>query len=155
MPIFSRLIFEAIRWKSRHRLCDKSGAVDASKRSLGYVFVARNYMPRGGAKGEVDRIGYDGETLAFVGVRTRTVGAQLTTLPELSVTAEKRRVVARMAHRFLTERHVKDIPSASMSSASTTSPASRRKAVSTKTPSILRCNAICFCPVCFREMSEK
>jgi Holliday junction resolvase-like predicted endonuclease len=45
-------------------------------------------MPGGGAKGEVDCIGYDGETLALVGVRTRTVGAQLTTLPELSVTAE-------------------------------------------------------------------
>ena len=38
----------------------------------GYVFVARNYMPRG-AKGEIDLIGYDGKTLAFVEVRTRTV----------------------------------------------------------------------------------
>jgi hypothetical protein len=34
-------------------------------------------------KGEIDLIGYDGETLAFVEVRTRTA------LPELSVTAEK------------------------------------------------------------------
>ena len=39
-------------------------------RRLGYVFIARNYMPRGG-KGEIDLIGYDGNTLAFVEVRTR------------------------------------------------------------------------------------
>jgi hypothetical protein len=29
-------------------------------------FVARNYMPRG-IKGEIDLMGHDGETLAFVG----------------------------------------------------------------------------------------
>lgn len=123
------LAYQLIRWKSRRGLRDESDVVDASKRTrkqrtgvrgetfaywylrrLGYVFVARNYMPRGGAKGEVDLIGYDGDTLAFVEVRTRTVGAQLTALPELSVTAEKQHVVARTAQRFLAERHVKDIP---------------------------------------------
>jgi len=57
-------------------------------RTQGYVFVARNYHPAG-AKGDVDLIGYDGETLAFVEVRTRTVGERLTALPELIVTAEK------------------------------------------------------------------
>ena len=123
------LAYQWIRWKSRRGLRDESDAVDASKRTrkqrtgvrgetfaywylrrLGYVFVARNYMPRGGAKGEVDLIGYDGETLTFVEVRTRTAGAQLSALPELSVTAEKQHVVARTAQRFLAERHVKDIP---------------------------------------------
>ena len=78
-------------------------------RKLGYVFVARNYHPVG-AKGEIDLIGYDGETLAFVEVRTRTVGNQLNALPELSVTAEKQHVVARTAQRYLAERHVKGIP---------------------------------------------
>jgi len=38
-------------------------------RSHGYVFVARNYTPRE-VKGEIDLIGHDGETLAFVEVRT-------------------------------------------------------------------------------------
>jgi Holliday junction resolvase-like predicted endonuclease len=32
--------------------------------------VARNYVPRE-VKGEIDLIGYDGETLVFVEVRTR------------------------------------------------------------------------------------
>ena len=40
-------------------------------RRNGYVFVARNYVPRG-AKGEIDLIGYNRKTLAFVEARTRT-----------------------------------------------------------------------------------
>ncbi|MBS1841416.1 MAG: YraN family protein [Acidobacteria bacterium] len=129
MPVFSALAYRLVRWKSRRGLRDESEAVEDSNRTRkqrtgvrgetlaywylrkqGYVFVARNYTPRGGAKGEVDLIGYDGETLVFVEVRTRTVGAQLTALPELSVTAQKQHVVARTARRFLAERHVKDTP---------------------------------------------
>ena len=128
MPVFSALAYQLVRWKSRNGLRDESEAVDSANRTrkqrtgvrgetyaywylrkLGYVFVARNYHPVG-AKGEIDLIGYDGETLAFVEVRTRTVGEQLTALPELSVTAEKQHVVARTARRFLAERHVRDIP---------------------------------------------
>jgi len=101
LPLFSALAYRFIRWKSRRGLRDGSDAVDASNRTrkqrtgvrgetfaywylrkLGYVFVARNYTPRGGAKGEVDLIGYDGDTLAFVEVRTRTIGENLTALPE-------------------------------------------------------------------------
>lgn len=127
MPVFSTLAYQFVRWKSRRGLRDETETVDAANRTrkqrtgvrgetfaywylrnLGYVFVARNYTPRGGAKGELDLIGYDGETLAFVEVRTRTVGPQLTALPELSVTADKQHVVARTAQRFLTERHVKN-----------------------------------------------
>jgi len=44
-------------------------------RRQAYVFVARNYMPRG-AKGETDLVGYHGDTLAFVEVRTRTAREQ-------------------------------------------------------------------------------
>jgi putative endonuclease len=78
-------------------------------RRNGYVFVARNYMPRG-AKGEIDLIGYDGKTLAFVEVRTRTVSDAMMALPELSVTTDKQRVAVRTARRFLGERHVGDCP---------------------------------------------
>jgi putative endonuclease len=78
-------------------------------RQQGYVFVARNYMPRG-VKGEIDLIGYDGKTLAFVEVRTRTVRDALTGLPELSVTTDKQRSVLRTAQRFLAERHVGNCP---------------------------------------------
>jgi len=129
LPLFSALAYQFIRWKSRRGLRDGSDTVDANNRTrkqrtgvrgetfaywylrkLGYVFVARNYTPRGGARGEVDLIGYDGDTLAFVEVRTRTIGENLTALPELSVTTAKQHVVARTAQRFLAERHVKDIP---------------------------------------------
>ena len=78
-------------------------------RRQGYVFVAKNYTPRG-IKGELDLIGYDGKTLAFVEVRTRTVKEDAAALPELSVTREKQRVVVRTAQRFLAERHVEECP---------------------------------------------
>src|ERR1700722_11650496 len=79
-------------------------------RCAGYVFIARNFSPRA-AKGEIDLIGYDAETLAFVEVRTRTVReGDLSGLPELSVTTDKQRNVVRTALRFLGERHVKECP---------------------------------------------
>lgn len=139
MPIFSRLIFYAIRWSARHGLRDDGGDNDATStdpgstetarqkeaarrtgvrgetygywylRRHGYVFVAKNYMPRG-TKGELDLVGYDGETLAFVEVRTRTVREKLSGLPELSVTRGKQNVLVRTAHRFLADRHIRDCP---------------------------------------------
>jgi putative endonuclease len=79
-------------------------------RSAGYIFIARNFLPRA-AKGEIDLIGYDGETLAFVEVRTRTVrDGDLSGLPELSVTTDKQRTVIRTALRFLGERQIPECP---------------------------------------------
>lgn len=135
MPIFSRLMFQAVRWATRRGLREEesfSSAAGHEARSAkklearsagvrgetyaywylrrqGYVFVARNYIPRG-IKGELDLIGYDGKTLAFVEVRTRTVKVDTAALPELSVTREKQRVVVRTAQRFLAERHVEECP---------------------------------------------
>lgn len=128
MPIFSNLMFLAVHWAARGGLREEeSFSNDAKKeearrtgvrgetyaywylRRRGYVFVARNYTPRG-MKGEIDLIGYDGETLAFVEVRTRTVREKLSALPELSVTTEKQRLVVRTAQRFLAERRVRECP---------------------------------------------
>jgi putative endonuclease len=126
MPLFSRAVFQLVRWAARNGLRDDHDA-DQRKhaarrtgirgetyaywylRRHGYVFVARNYTPRG-LKGELDLVGYDGETLAFVEVRTRTLREDLTALPELSITTDKQRVVARTAQRFLDERHVANCP---------------------------------------------
>ena len=131
MPIFSTLIYEIVRWRSRHGLRDEEFSESHNKkeasreearnigvrgetyaywylRKNGYIFVARNYASRGGAKGELDLVGYDGETLAFVEVRTRTTREALAGLPELSVTPDKQSAVVRTAKRFLAERHVKD-----------------------------------------------
>lgn len=75
-------------------------------RSKGYVFVARNYQAAG-LKGEIDLIGYDGKTLVFVEVRTRTVSEGQQGIAEQSVTRDKQEHVIRTARRFLTSRRVK------------------------------------------------
>ena len=126
MPLFSRAIFQLVRWAARKGLRDDHASDEhklAARRTgirgetyaywylrrHGYIFVARNYMPRG-IKGELDLVGYDGETLAFVEVRTRTFRDDLPALPELSVTTDKQRLVARTAMRFLAEHHVPACP---------------------------------------------
>ena len=128
MPIFSRLMFRAVHWASRRGLREEESHSSHAKkqearrtgirgetyaywylRRNGYVFVARNYMPHG-LKGEIDLVGYDGATLAFVEVRTRTVREESPALPELSVTREKQHVVIRTAQRFLAEHRVRECP---------------------------------------------
>ena len=71
----------------------------------GYVFVARNSVPRD-VKGEIGLLGYDAERLVFV--EERTAREDQAALSEVSVTAEKQHLVGRMARRFLMERHVKE-----------------------------------------------
>jgi hypothetical protein len=76
--MLGRIGFALVQWKSRHSLSDpaastpeeqKLGALQTGVRGepyafwylrrLGYVFIARNYMPEH-AKGELDLIGFDG-----------------------------------------------------------------------------------------------
>jgi putative endonuclease len=128
LAIISKIVFHGVRWAARRGLRDEEsfageGRKEAVRRTgvrgetyaywylrnMGYVFVARNYMPRG-MKGEIDMIGYDGATLAFVEVRTRTVREEFTALPELSVTTDKQRVLIRTAQRFLLERRAGNCP---------------------------------------------
>src|SRR4029077_11117239 len=90
----------AAAWSKRRNVCVLVFAT-------AWIFAARNYVPRE-VKGEIDLIGYDGETLAFVEVRTRTARVDRAALPEVSVTAEKQHLVGRTARRFLMERHVEE-----------------------------------------------
>src|SRR6202049_2524191 len=104
LRILSHLAFKVVGWAARRGLREDGEDSAAERkqesrrtgvrgetyaywylRRLGYVFVARNYTPRG-IKGELDLVGYDGDTLAFVEVRTRTVREESPALPELSVT---------------------------------------------------------------------
>jgi putative endonuclease len=78
-------------------------------RNLGYIFLARNYTTPG-LKGEIDLVGYDGEVLAFVEVKTRTGDAPSGGLPEDAVTPEKRRVLSRIAWRFLSDWRLRSTP---------------------------------------------
>ena len=128
MPVFSNLMFRAVHWAARRGLREEGTPFDAPSkqqarltgvrgetyaywylRRNGYVFVAKNYTPRG-MKGELDLVGYDGNTLAFVEVRTRTVREDASALPELSVAREKQHVLVRTAKRFLAERYTGECP---------------------------------------------
>ena len=122
---FIKLDVQSLRWAARPRrgyfFLGREKAGSAARRGARggprvlvfaaqwYVFVARNYTLRG-IKGEIDLVGYDGKTLIFVEVRTRTVREDLTALPELSFTGEKQPVVVRTALQFLAERRVGECP---------------------------------------------
>jgi putative endonuclease len=73
-------------------------------RRHGYVMIARNFTSRG-QRGEIDLVGYDGDTIAFVEVKTRTAAGGDFGLPEDAVTPEKRRHLFRIAQQFLREFH--------------------------------------------------
>jgi len=126
--MLGRIGFALVRWKSRHGLSGLAASSPEEQklealqtgvrgetyaywylRRLGYVFIARNYMPEH-AKGELDLIGFDGDTLAFVEVRTRLAVKGKSGLPELSITPEKHETLIRTAHYFLRERHLKECP---------------------------------------------
>ena len=54
-------------------------------------------------KGEIDLVGYDGATVAFVEVKTRTAAGGEFGSPEDAVTHEKQRHLSRIARQFLRE----------------------------------------------------
>ena len=66
-------------------------------RRRGMVIVARNYRPPSGA-GEIDLIGWDGDHLAFVEVKSRASGEFGE--PERAVDAEKQRSLERSARDY-------------------------------------------------------
>ncbi len=134
MPLFARIAFAAVDFAARKGLAAPSaGDSDPESkkhrarrtgvrgetyaywylRRHGYVLVARNYMSPG-MKGEIDLVGYDGRTLAFVEVKTRATQESLQSVthvpalpsPEQAVNWEKRRNLKRMARQFLRARRV-------------------------------------------------
>ena len=124
MPLLARAMFGLVDWAARKGLAElpAQSASSAAKhrarqtgvrgetyaywylRRNGYVMIARNYGVRG-VKGEIDLVGYDGETLAFVEVKTRTSPRDEFGSPENAVTFEKQRHLSRMARQFLREYH--------------------------------------------------
>jgi putative endonuclease len=126
--LLARIGFAWVKWKSRHGLRVAEGATAQAKkqealqigvrgetyaywylRRLGYIFIARNYEPSR-AKGELDLIGYDGDTLAVVEVRTRLAVKGQPALPEMSITRGKHQLLVRTANYFLRERHLQPCP---------------------------------------------
>ena len=66
-------------------------------RRRGVVIVARNYRPPNGG-GEIDLIGWDGDKLAFVEVKSRATGEFEP--PERAVDEEKQRYLERAARDY-------------------------------------------------------
>lgn len=127
MSLTPRLIYRALAWKERKRVelarrenstpgeqdnrqdkrQDKQKTGERGEtlaywylRQAGYTIVARNLRARGN-QGEVDLIGWDGNVLAFIEVKTRTTLAAGE--PEAAVTGLKRRRVVRTALQYLRE----------------------------------------------------
>ena len=129
MSIVARVIFGLVDWAARKGLrpADVPPSADGAKqqarrtgvrgetyaywylRRQGYIMIARNFTSRG-TKGEIDLVGYDGPTMAFVEVKTRTSSSRDFGSPEQAVTPEKRRHVSRMARQFLRDYHAENSP---------------------------------------------
>jgi len=129
VPILARAMFGLVNWAARKGLAESSAPATRSAaghksrrtgvrgetyaywflRRNGYVMVARNFTYRG-MKGEIDLVGYDGKTLAFVEVKTRTSPGDDFGSPEDAVTPEKQRHLSRMARQFVREYRAKSVP---------------------------------------------
>lgn len=128
MNILARVGFAIVKWKARYGLSGDVPSVDTADklealglgaqgeryaywylRRHGYIFLARNYTTARG-KGEIDLVGYDGKTLAFVEVRTRALVKGKPGQPELSITRSKHEVFVRTANQFLREWHIAECP---------------------------------------------
>ena len=67
-------------------------------RRLGYVMVARNYRSSR-SRGELDLVGWDGDVLCFIEVKTRTT--RVVQPAEAAVDSEKQLDLSRVAREFL------------------------------------------------------
>lgn len=132
--MFARLIFAMVRFRARKGLAerapqDRPASSVAGKqaargtgvrgetyaywylRRQGYIPIARNFTVPG-VKGEIDIVGYDGPTLAFVEVKTRALQESTASelpSPEEGVDGRKRRNLSRMARQFLRIRRIEPI----------------------------------------------
>ncbi len=84
----------------RHHKVGRRGEEEAyfHLRKLGYVMVARNWRTPH-CRGEIDLIGWDGDVLCFVEVKTRT--SQEVKPPEAAVDRHKRQELALVARQYL------------------------------------------------------
>lgn len=120
--MYARIIFAMVRFAARKGLVEAGGGESPKNqarrtgvrgetfaywylRRHGYTLVARNFT-LAGFKGEIDMVAYDGPSLSFVEVKTRSAGAPGSAAPEEAVNGEKRRSLVRMAQVFLRVRHL-------------------------------------------------
>src|SRR5258707_14573942 len=120
--MLDRAMFGLVNWAARKGLAESSASPTRSAagrqarrtgvrgetyaywflRRNGYVMIARNFTYRG-TKGEIDLVGDDGATLAFVEVKTRTSPRDKFGAPEDAVTTGKQRHLSHMARQCVRE----------------------------------------------------
>lgn len=125
--MLARLMFAFVNFGARKGLADPAGGETTKERARrtgirgetyaywylrrhGYVLLARNYRSPG-IKGEIDMVGYDGDVLAFVEVKTRAAAnekdpSRTQARPEDAVNWDKRRNLTRVARQFLRARRI-------------------------------------------------
>jgi putative endonuclease len=129
VPLLARAMFGLVDWAARRGLVESPAAPTRTAtghqarktgvrgetyaywylRCNGYVMVARNFTHRG-IKGEIDLVGYDGATLAFVEVKTRTSPRDEFGSPEDAVTTGKKKHLSQMAQQFVREYRASGVP---------------------------------------------
>jgi len=118
MSLLARLMYRTLAWKESQR-AQRAASLQQQKpgqsesldlgargetlaywylRQTGYTVVARNWRARSGA-GELDLVGWEGPTLAFVEVKTRT--SEAAGPPEEAVSPNKQKRVIRAAKEYL------------------------------------------------------
>ena len=126
MGLLASLMYRALAWKERQR-ARRAASLQPDERGqsvipdlgvrgetlaywylrqAGYTVVARNWRARSGA-GELDLVGWEGPTLAFVEVKTRT--SQVTGPPEEAVSPNKQKRVIRAAKEYMRQLRRKPI----------------------------------------------
>ena len=118
MSWLARWMYRALIWKERQRASRAASSQTEQRaeaeslelgargetlaywylRQAGYTVVARNWRARSGS-GELDLVGWEGPTLAFVEVKTRT--SQAAGPPEEAVTPKKQQRVILGAKEYL------------------------------------------------------
>lgn len=124
--LFARTVFRVVNWlAARGGLMPTEAETEAEEhrerrrtgvrgetfaywylRRQGYVVVRRNYRAAH-CRGEIDLIGWDGDVLAFVEVKTRTTPTGGP--PERMVDAAKRQELLAMARDYLARRKLGEV----------------------------------------------
>jgi putative endonuclease len=126
MPLFASAVFAAVNWAAARKGLRPEDTADETEegrerrrtglrgetlaywylRRAGYTVVARNYRVAH-RHGEIDLIGWDGDVLAFVEVKTRTTSTG--PAPEDAVDHTKRQRLVAMAQDYLRRHNLADV----------------------------------------------
>jgi putative endonuclease len=123
LRLFPRLMFGVVNWLAARRGFAADAADEAEHkrtagiagetlaywylRRLGYTMVGRN-VRSAHLRGEIDLIGWDGDVLAFIEVKTRTT--ETGGPPEDAVDAAKQRALAAMGQSYAARRGLDATP---------------------------------------------